>query len=157
MQLPTEEQFLLTQSELVDRLRGLLGGRAAEEIVFSEVSTGAENDLEKATAMARQMVCMYGMSEVVGLAHCAQPRESFMRRDSVMERDCSERTAEAIDEEVKKLLNSAYTDAKQILTEHRAQLETVSQELLKRETLDGAAFRSLIEGSTSANGSPAKA
>ncbi len=74
MQLPTEEQFLLTQSELMDRIRGLLGGRAAEEIMFSEVSTGAENDLEKATALARQMICMYGMNEAVGLAHCAAAR-----------------------------------------------------------------------------------
>ena len=125
--------------------------------MFSEVSTGAENDLEKATALARQMICMYGMSDVVGLGRVAQQRESFMRREGVVERDCSERTAEVIDEEVKKLLNSSYTDAKRILTEHRVQLEVVAQELLKRETLDGAAFRSLIEGSASANGSPAKA
>ncbi|HEX4149503.1 MAG TPA: ATP-dependent zinc metalloprotease FtsH, partial [Pirellulales bacterium] len=104
-QLPTEEQFLLTQSELIGRIRALLGGRAAEETVFQEVSTGAENDLEKATALARQMVCLYGMSESVGLTHCAQQRELMLARmDGRFERDCSEHTAEEIDAEVKKLL-----------------------------------------------------
>src|SRR5207244_10467490 len=78
MQLPSEDQFLLTRGELLDRIRGLLGGRAAEEIVFNEVSTGAQNDLERATALARQMVAMYGMSERVGLAHCAQRQAQFL-------------------------------------------------------------------------------
>src|SRR5207249_1557940 len=90
MQLPTDEQFLLSQSELVDRIRGLLGGRAAEEIVFGEVTTGAENDLERATALARQMVCLYGMSDKVGLAHCAQRPGQFLGGDGPwLQRDCS--------------------------------------------------------------------
>ena len=83
LQLPTEDQFLLTRSELVDRIRGLLGGRAAEEIVFGEVSTGAQNDLERATALARQMVAMYGMSERVGLASCAQRQPTFLNSRSL--------------------------------------------------------------------------
>ncbi len=74
LQLPTDDRFLLTCAELVDRLTGMLGGRAAEELVFAEVSTGAENDLELATSLARQMICLYGMGESVGLMHCASDR-----------------------------------------------------------------------------------
>ena len=77
MQLPSEDQFLLSKSELIDRIRGILGGRAAEEIVFVEITTGAENDLERATALTRQMVCIYGMSPKIGLAHCAQRQNGY--------------------------------------------------------------------------------
>ena len=80
MQLPTEDQFLVTRGELLERLRGLLGGRAAEEMVFDEVTTGAENDLERATALARQMVAMFGMNERIGLAHCAQRQNTLPGR-----------------------------------------------------------------------------
>ncbi|MCX7824805.1 MAG: ATP-dependent zinc metalloprotease FtsH [Verrucomicrobiae bacterium] len=147
LQLPTEDQFLLTQSELNDRLAGLLGGRAAEETVFGEVSSGAENDLERATALARQMVGLFGMSEKVGLAHCAQKPGAFLSGgDGLLQtqRDCSEQTAREMDEEVKRLLDDAYRRAKQILSERRDQLETVARELLQRETLDGDAFRQLL-------------
>src|SRR6202040_2484438 len=99
MQLPAEDQFLLTRSALLDRMRGLLGGRAAEEVVFGEVSTGAQNDLERVTALARQMMAMYGMSERVGLASCAQRQPTFLNSpDSQIQRDCSEETAREIDE-----------------------------------------------------------
>jgi len=145
MQLPTDEQFLLSQSELVDRIRGLLGGRAAEEIVFGEVTTGAENDLERATALARQMVCLYGMSDKVGLAHCAQRPGQFLGGDGPwLQRDCSEETARVIDEEVKRVLDRSYTDARDTLTAHRQELEQVAAQLLERETLDGSAFYQLI-------------
>ncbi|MHB8521923.1 MAG: ATP-dependent zinc metalloprotease FtsH [Limisphaerales bacterium] len=146
LQLPTEDQFLVTQSELVDRIRGLLGGRAAEELVFGEVTTGAENDLERATALARQMVCMYGMSAAVGLARCGLPSNAMFGPgpDGSFQRDCSEQTAREIDEEVKKLLDHSYTEAKETLSAHRDQLDRVANELLQRETMDGATFRSLI-------------
>jgi cell division protease FtsH len=145
MQLPSEDQFLLTRGELLDRIRGLLGGRAAEELVFGEVSTGAQNDLERATALARQMVALYGMSERVGLAHCAQRQPTFLAGpDFQLQRDCSEQTAREIDEEVKKLLERAYAEAKEILGLRRDPLERVSAELLRRETLDGAEFYRLI-------------
>jgi cell division protease FtsH len=145
MQLPTDEQFLLSQSELVDRIRGLLGGRAAEEIVFGEVTTGAENDLERATALARQMVCLYGMSDKVGLAHCAQRPGQFLGGDGPwLQRDCSDETARAIDEEVKRVLDRSYAEAKDTLTAHRQELERVAAELLERETLDGSRFYQLI-------------
>ena len=145
MQLPTEDQFLLTRTELVHRIEGLLGGRASEEIVFGEVSTGAQNDLERATALARQMVALYGMSERVGLANCAQRQPSFLEGQGFqLQRDCSEETARVIDEEVKKLLSVAYDRAKETLSSHRDQLERVTQELLKAESIDGPTFYRLI-------------
>jgi cell division protease FtsH len=145
MQLPTEDQFLLTRSALTDRMRGLLGGRAAEEVVFDEVSTGAQNDLERVTALARQMVAMYGMSERLGLAHCAQRQPTFLNgQEFQIQRDCSEQTAREMDEEVKKLLDLAYDEAKQILVAHRDQLTRVATELLKYETIDGPTFYRLV-------------
>jgi cell division protease FtsH len=146
MQLPTEDQFLMTRAELLDRIRGLLGGRAAEELVFKDVSTGAENDLERATGLARQMVCLFGMSETVGLARVAQKQGPFYlaAQDGSFQRDCSEKTAQQIDDEVKAILDQTYADAKDILTVHRDQLEKVSYELIKQESLDSDAFRKLI-------------
>jgi cell division protease FtsH len=147
MQLPTEDHYLMSRSALLDKLRGQLGGRAAEEVVFGEVSTGAENDLEHATALARQMVAMYGMSDVVGLAHCAQRQNPFAAGmpDGFLQRDCSEQTAREIDQEVKKLLDQAYAEAKTLLRDHRRQLDLVAGELLERETLDGKSFKHLLQ------------
>jgi cell division protease FtsH len=142
MQLPAEDQFLLTRAELMERLAGLLGGRVAEELVFREVTTGAQNDLERATALARQMVAAYGMSESIGLVSCVQRQSAFL--DGQMQRDCSEATARDIDEEVKVLLDHAYGDAKQILSTHRDQLEKIAEELLKKESLDAQEFYRLI-------------
>ena len=145
MQLPAEGQFLLTRSELLDRIRGMLGGRAAEEIVFGEVSTGAQNDLERATALARQMAALYGMSERVGLANCAQRQPTFLAGPEFQfQRDCSEQTAREIDEEVKKLLDRCYAEAKEILSLHRDQHEQITAELLRHETIDGPRFYQLI-------------
>jgi ATP-dependent Zn protease len=146
MQLPLDDQFLMTRSQLLDRIRGMLGGRAAEEVVFREVTTGAENDLEHATALARQMVCIFGRSESVGLVRCAQRANGTYLPgiDGTFQRDCSERTAQEIDEEVKKILDQAYSQAKTILQEHRDQLELVTQQLLESETLDAQSFNRLI-------------
>jgi len=146
MQLPTGEQFLMTRSELLDRIRGALGGRAAEEEVFHEVTTGAENDLERATTLARQMVCLFGMGEKVGLARCAQRQTpAFLAGpDGSFQRDCSEKTAEEIDEEVHRILDRAYSEAREILALHRDQVELVTEELLKNETLDAQTLNRLI-------------
>ncbi|HEV2394002.1 MAG TPA: ATP-dependent zinc metalloprotease FtsH [Verrucomicrobiae bacterium] len=146
LQLPTDDQFLMSRSQLLDRIRGMLGGRAAEEVVFQEVTTGAENDLEHATALARQMVCLFGMSDTVGLVHCAT-RQNGMHlagMDGNFQRDCSERTAQEIDVEVKRILDQAYGEAKDILERHRDQLDLVSGKLLESETLDAQAFNALI-------------
>jgi cell division protease FtsH len=150
LQLPEGDQYMKSHAELIDKIKGLLGGRAAEEIVFAEITTGAENDLENATALARQMVCMYGMSESVGLVYCAQHMNSFLVApgDGALQRDCSEQTASEIDVEVKKILDAAYGESKQILQEHGSQLDLVANELLKRETLDAQTFKDLIDHGT---------
>ncbi|PTY02467.1 cell division protein FtsH [Opitutaceae bacterium EW11] len=145
MQRPHEDQFLLTRTELLDRIRGMLGGRAAEEVVFGEVSTGAQNDLERATALARQMVALYGMSDRVGLAHCVQRQPAFAGGPEFQfQRDCSEETAREIDEEVSRILADAYREALEQLRAHRDQLESITAELLKRETIDGPEFYRLV-------------
>jgi cell division protease FtsH len=145
MQLPNNQQFLATRAELLARIRGLLGGRAAEEVVFGEVSTGAENDLERATGIARQMVCVYGMTERIGLSHVAHRQNGMLAGpDAQLQRDSSEATAREIDEEVKKILDRSYAEAKEILSTKRNHLERVSGELLKRETLTGDEFYQLI-------------
>jgi cell division protease FtsH len=156
MQLPSEDQFLLTRSALLDRIRGLLGGRAAEEVVFAEVSTGAQNDLERATALARQMVAMYGMSERLGLPNCVHRQPTFLNgQEFQFQRDCSEQTAREMDEEVKQLLALAYDDAKQSLSAHRDQLERVTAELLKYESIDGPTFYKLVGREVPAFAEPA--
>jgi len=146
LQLPEGDQYMRSHAELIDKIKCMLGGRAAEEIVFPEITTGAENDLEHATALARQMVCMYGMSESVGLVYCARQTNAFLGvpGDGTMQRDCSEETAREIDEEVKKILDEAHAGSRQILLEHRAQLDLVANELLQCETLDAQKFNDLI-------------
>jgi cell division protease FtsH len=147
LQLPEGERYLSSRAELLDKIKGLLGGRAAEETVFNEVTTGAENDLEHATALARQMVCVFGMGESVGLVHCAQKRHPFLEGvagDGGWQRDCSEQTAREIDEEVKRILDSAHSEAKQILQRHRDELDRVAAELLEHETMDAETFKRLI-------------
>jgi len=145
MQVPTGDQFLLSKAELQTRLRGMLGGRAAEELEYGDLTTGAQNDLEHATALARQMVCLYGMSEKVGMATCAQPAPAYLPGQAFqLQRDCSEQTAREIDEEVKRLLDNSYAEAKGILTTHREDLHRVVAELLQRETLEGARLYELI-------------
>jgi cell division protease FtsH len=146
MQLPTADRYLISRTELIDRIKGMLGGRAAEDLVLHEISTGAENDLEHATAVARQMVTLYGMSDVIGLVHCAQRQNPMLAGvDGVLQRDCSEATAREIDEEVKTLLDDAYAQAKSILRNYRDELDLVAGELLRKETLDAASFKNLIE------------
>ena len=145
LQLPTDDQFLLSRTELLTRIRGMLGGRAAEEVEYGEASTGAQNDLEHATMIARQMVCLFGMSDTVGLGNCAQRPPVFLAgQDFQLQRDCSEETARKIDEEVKKILDRAYAEAKEILTTHRQKHQQVMAELLKRETLDGQTLYQLL-------------
>ena len=145
MQVPTEDQFLMSRAELLTRIRGMLGGRASEELEYGDLTTGAQNDLEHATALARQMVCLYGMSEKIGMANCAQRAPAYLPGEPFqLQRDCSEQTAREIDEEVKKLLDNCYAEAKDILSAHQSELRRVVVELLKRETLDGETLYELI-------------
>jgi cell division protease FtsH len=148
IQLPTGDRHLLIRSALMDRIKGLLGGRASEELIFGEVSSGAENDLEQATALARALVARLGMGKAVGLMHCVRQPGPLLAADleGALPRDCSEETARLIDEEVKGILDEAYAEAKRILQAHRDQLERVAETLLARETLDEASFRALLSG-----------
>ncbi|CAF0691306.1 ATP-dependent zinc metalloprotease FtsH [Candidatus Methylacidithermus pantelleriae] len=146
LQLPTDQHYLATRSELLSRIRCALGGRAAEELVYGEPSTGAENDLDVATVLARQMVCIYGMSESVGLARCASRSPSPFLGDlnGLWSRDCSEKTAQLIDTEVKAILEQAMAEAKQILSEHQKELADLAELLLKKETIEGEEFYRLL-------------
>jgi cell division protease FtsH len=146
LQLPEADQYLVSQAQLVDKIKGLLGGRAAEEVVFNEISTGAENDLEHATVIARQMVTIFGMSKSAGLVHWGRQPNQFVQwaGDGTLLRDCSDNTAREIDEELKKILDDAYTAARRILEAHRDQLDLVAKELLERETMDAQTFKKLI-------------
>lgn len=148
-QTPTEDRYLLKKSELLDRLDVLLGGRVAEQIVFADVSTGAQNDLQRATDMARQMITQYGMSERLGLAtYEALPNPMFagaamLPRDRS---DYSERTAQMIDDEVRQLLKEASVRVQQTLLEHRDALETLAKLLLEKEVVDRATLDQLLSG-----------
>jgi cell division protease FtsH len=146
LQLPTDQHYLATRSELFTRIRCALGGRAAEELLYGEPSTGAENDLDVATVLARQMVCIYGMSQTVGLARCASRSPSPFLGDlnGLWTRDCSEKTAQLIDAEVKTILDQAMTEAKKILSEHKEALFTISELLLQKETIEGGEFYKLL-------------
>jgi cell division protease FtsH len=145
LQLPTGDRYLLTATALRDKLRSLLGGRAAEDLVFGDVSTGAENDLEAATALARRIVCQFGMGKAVGLMHVvSEPAWAGTAALGGLQRDCSEETAHAIDDEVRGLLDDAYADARRLLVQQREQLDRVAAALLARETLDAAALRALL-------------
>src|SRR6185369_8089182 len=146
-QLPTEERFLMTRSELEDRIAVLLGGRVAEELVYGEVSTGAHNDLERASEIARLMVTKYGMSERLGLATYGEHTPLFLKGSGMGgERDYSEETARAIDEEVRAILERTHDRVRGILTTKKAILVAAAQELKRTETLEGERLRRALAG-----------
>ena len=135
MYAPEEEQFLSTKRELLARLRSMLGGRAAEEVVFNEQTTGAHNDIQQATALAKNMVTQYGMSDEFGLMSTASVQHEYL--DTPAFTDCAPETAALVDQEVKRLLREAHADAKKLLTEHRELLDEISEYLLAMETITG--------------------
>jgi cell division protease FtsH len=147
-QQPTEDRYLLRRSELLDRLDVLLAGRVAEQLVFQDVSTGAQNDLQRATEMARHMVTQYGMSEKLGLAtYDTQPVSMFLDAAAIPERrNCSEHTAEVIDQEVQALLADARARVEHTLREHRPALDALSRLLLDTEVVDRAMLESVLAG-----------
>jgi cell division protease FtsH len=151
-QSPTEDRYLLRKSELLDRLDVLLGGRIAEQLVFDDVSTGAENDLQRATDMVRHMVTHYGMSEALGLAtYDSQPTPLFVGGPALPERrTCSERTAETIDSEVRRLLEEARERVTATLRAHRHLLETLAVVLLEKEVVDRRGIDELLKAEASA-------
>ncbi len=140
--LPEEEKFLSTKAELQTKLKSLLGGRAAEELVFGTVTTGASNDIQQATNLAKHMVTLYGMSEELGLMATATIQNQYLDGQSYM--DCSDETAALVDSAVKRLLNEAYAGAKAILTENRTLLDEISGHLLLKETISGEEMMAFV-------------
>jgi cell division protease FtsH len=145
--LPTEDKFLTTRAELTDTMAMTLGGRAAEEIIFSEITTGASNDLEKVTETAKQMVMRFGMSERLGPRVFGHDRsQPFLGREFSAEPDYSDEIAREIDDEIRRIVEEAHQTAKDILVERRDALDTISKILLERETIDAEQFAKLLDG-----------
>ena len=145
--MPTEDKFLTTRAQLEDQMAMTLGGRAAEELMFNEITTGAANDLEKVTSTAKQMTMRFGMSEKLGprvLGH--NQGAPFLGRDMHSEPDYSDDLARTIDSEIRRIIEEAHQRARDILTEHRDDLENLSQVLLKRETIEREEFLGLLAG-----------
>jgi cell division protease FtsH len=148
--LPTEDKFLTTRAELTDTMAMTLGGRAAEEIVFGEITTGASNDLEKVTETAKQMVMRFGMSERLGPRVFGHDRgQPFLGREFSAEPDYSDEIAREIDDEIRRIVEGAHQTAKGLLNERRKDLDQISNLLLERETIDSKQFEALLEGKLS--------
>jgi cell division protease FtsH len=147
-QLPTEDRFLMTQRELEDRIAVMLGGRVAEELVYGEVSTGAHNDFERASELARLMVMKYGMSERLGLVTFGERAPTFLRAPGMWpsERTYSEETARVIDEEVRLIIERIHERVRGILTARKATLIAAAADLKRTETLEGERLRRLLAG-----------
>jgi cell division protease FtsH len=147
--LPGEDKFLTTRAELQDTMAMTLGGRAAEEIVFGEITTGASNDIEKVTATAKQMVMRFGMSEKLGPRVFGHDHGMpFLGREFSSEPDYSDEIAREIDEEIRRIIEGAHVQAREILTTHRDSLTTLSEILVKRETIEKEQFEALLNGRT---------
>ncbi|MBI2495501.1 MAG: ATP-dependent zinc metalloprotease FtsH, partial [Candidatus Omnitrophica bacterium] len=145
MQLPIEDRYTMSKTELIARMTVMMGGRAAEELVFNEVTTGAQNDIETATEMARRMICEFGMSDRLGnLTYGRRERQMFLGRDLFEERNYSEQTAVLIDEEIRRLIDVCYARARQTLAAHRTKLDLLANTLLEREVLDGEEVKRLV-------------
>jgi cell division protease FtsH len=148
MQLPLDDRYNLYKNYLETQIAMLMGGRIAEELFLNHMSTGAGNDIERATELARKMVCEWGMSELGPLTFGKKEEQIFLGREIAQHRDYSEATAIQIDEEVRKIVNAGYNTAKGILTEHRETLVKIAQALIEREVLDASEIKMLVEGQT---------
>jgi cell division protease FtsH len=151
LQLPTEDRYLVTKAELLDQITVMLGGRVAEHLIFHEVSSGAQNDLERATNTARKMIMEYGMSEELGPVVLGHKQDQvFLGRDISRDRNYSEEIARKIDQEVRKIIEECFERAKTILIENREKLELVAQTLIKKEIIEGEELEELLNGDTEA-------
>ena len=142
MQMPEEEKFLSSKEELIVELQTMLGGRAAEQVVFGIATTGASNDIERATELARKMVTQYGMSDKLGLMALSTVSNPYLDGSTMM--NCADSTSSAADEEIHKLLMDCYADAKKLLVEHRALLDEIAMYLLSKETITGDEFMAYV-------------
>ena len=147
MQVPEEEKYLMSKEQMLGELVTLFGGRAAEEVVFHSVTTGASNDIERATQIARAMVTQYGMSEKLGMINYgSDDDEVFIGRDLAHTRSYGERVASDIDSEVKRIIDECYAKAKQIILEHEDILHKCSALLIEKEKIGQAEFDRLFTG-----------
>ncbi|GFP27384.1 cell division protease FtsH [Candidatus Hakubella thermalkaliphila] len=155
---PTEDKYLVSRSELYDNLAQLLGGRVAEQLIFGDITTGAQNDLETATKIARQMVCEYGMSDTLGPLTLGQKQDQvFLGRDFASHPDYSEQVAFEIDKEIRRIVDEAYNKAEDILEEHRDKMDLLAGELMEKETLSRKEVLQLLsEEGASAEAEPQK-
>src|SRR5262249_35664039 len=146
MQLPTDDRHNYYKNYLETQIAILMGGRIAEEMFLNVMSTGAGNDIERATDMARKMVCEWGMSELGPLTFGKKEEQIFLGREIAQHRDYSEDTAIKIDQEVRKLVSNGYTTARQILSDNRDTLEQIAKALIQREVLNANATKLLVDG-----------
>jgi len=147
LMLPEEDRYYMTKSELLERVSSLLAGRVAEQIVLKEISTGAQNDLERATYIIRQMIMEYGMSEELGPITLGKKQDQvFLGRDLARDRDFSEEIAKAIDKEIRSLVDKCYYRAQEIIENNLDKLENIAQALLEKETLDSKEVQAIVEG-----------
>ncbi len=144
LQLPTEDRYLVTKTELLDKLTVLLGGRCAEEIVFSDITTGAQNDIEKANEMARKMVCEYGMSRLGPLTFGKRHEEVFLGRDFLKEKNYSEEIAAKIDEEQASIVKECYNKALKLISENRKKLDKLTNALIEKEILEEDEIKAIL-------------
>ena len=145
--LPTEDKFMVKKKEILDKLSHMLAGRVAEEIRFDDITTGASNDLQRATETARRMITQYGMSENLGpLTFGHDPGQPFLGRDYGMGQEYSDETAEKIDVEIRRVVDEAYETAKAVLSAHREELDKISLLLIEKETIDKEQFEALVRG-----------
>jgi cell division protease FtsH len=149
MVLPKEDKYYGTQTEMLEQIVHLLGGRVAEKITLKEISTGASNDIMRATEIARDMVTKYGFSERLGPVNYSQSDEVFLGKDFTTHKNYSEEVASAIDEEIKTIIEGAFKTAEEILTQHQDKLQLIADALLEVETLDGEQFAALYDGTLS--------
>ena len=150
MILPREDRYYNTKKSMEDQIVHLLGGRVAEMLVLSDISTGASNDIQRATELARDMVTKYGFSEKLGPINYASSEEVFLGRDFGAKQAYSEETANEIDEEVKRIVHDGYEKAQAIINEHMDKLLAVTDALMELETIDGAQFEKLYSGEMTA-------
>ena len=146
LMLPKEDRYYATRTELLEQLRVLLGGRVAEAVVLKEISTGAQNDLERVTGLARKMITEYGMSENLGpvtFGH-RQEQQVFLGRDISRDRNYGEEVASSIDKEVRRLIDGAYVKTEEMLVEHIDKLHLIANALIERETLEGGELEELL-------------
>jgi cell division protease FtsH len=145
MALPTEDRYLQSKSEFEDKIAGLLGGTASERLIFGDTTTGASNDIEKATDLARRMVTEFGMSDKLGpLAFGKRDELVFLGREIGEQRNYSDEIAKTIDEEVRAIVDRAFERATQVLEVHRDRLDALAQKLIAEETVDSEAFETLF-------------